>query len=159
MNRYLAALLVVLGVVGLLGVLAVGTGFANDENANDEDDGAKCSEATLDGMYLFAFDGSTIEGKDQGPFAVAGYDVFDGNGHVKSVDSFNANGSVGRKVHNSGTYTVKADCTGTATYGGGVKIDLFIAPDGSMYTWVQVKPKSDVTSGFELRGTAKRVGP
>src|SRR5215208_1818774 len=110
MKRYVAALLVIVGVVGLVGVLAVGTGFANDE-----DDGAKCSEATLDGMYLFAFDGSTIEGKDQGPFAVAGYDVFDGNGHVKSVDSFNSNGSVGRKVHNSGTYTVKADCTGTAT--------------------------------------------
>jgi hypothetical protein len=147
-----AACVVVL--VGVVGVLAVGTGFANDEEA----DGAKCSEATLHGTYLFAFDGSTIEGKDQGPFAVAGYDVFDGNGHVKSVDSFNANGSVGRKVHNSGTYTVNADCTGTATYGGGVQVDLFIAPDGSMYTWVQVKPKSDVTSGFELRGTAKRVG-
>ena len=151
-RRGLWAACVVL-LVGVVGVLAVGTGFANDE-----DDGAKCSEATLDGMYLFAFDGSTIEGKDQGPFAVAGYDVFDSNGHVKSVDSFNANGSVGRKVHNSGTYTVKADCTGTATYGGGVQVDLFIAPDGSMYTWVQVKPKSDVTSGFELRGTAKRVG-
>jgi hypothetical protein len=160
MKRYLAALLVVLAVVGVVGVLAVGRGFADEENADEENAaGAKCSEATLDGMYLFAFDGSTIEGKDQGPFAVAGYDVFDGNGHLKSVDSFNSNGSVGRKVHNSGTYTVKADCTGTATYGGGVKIDLFIAPDGSMYTWVQVEPKSDVTSGFELQGTAKRVGP
>ena len=158
MKRYLATLLVVLGLVGVVGALAVGTGFANDENANDEDDGAKCSEATLDGMYLFAFDGSTIEGKDQGPFAVAGYDVFDGNGHGKSVDSFNFNGQVGRKHHNSSTYTVKADCTGTVTYGGGVQVDLFIAPDGSMYTWVQVKPKSEVTSAFELRGTAKRVG-
>src|SRR5215216_6007462 len=162
MKRYVgAALLVVLGVVGLVGVLAVGTGFANDENANDEDDGAKCSEATLDGMYLFAFDGSTIEGKDQGPFAVAGYDVFDSNGHVKSVDSFNANGSVGRKVHNSGTYTVKADCTGATIYkSGGVRYttDLLIAPDGSMFTWVQTNPPERVTAGFELRGTAKRVG-
>ena len=159
MKRYLAALLVVLAVVGVVGVLAVGRGFADEENADEENAaGAKCSEATLDGMYLFAFDGSTIEGKDQGPFAVAGYDVFDGNGHGKSVDSFNFNGQVGRKHHNSSTYTVKADCTGIVTYGGGVKIDLFIAPDGSMYTWVQVKPKSEVTSAFELRGTAKRVG-
>ena len=156
MKRYVAALLVVLGVVGLVGVLAGGAGYAEgkgDENASR----AKCSEATLDGMYLFAFDGSTIEGKDQGPFAVAGYDVFDGNGHGKSVDSFNFNGQVGRKHHNSSTYTVKADCTGIVTYGG-VQVDLFIAPDGSMYTWVQVKPKSEVTSAFELRGTAKRVG-
>jgi len=137
-----------------VGVLAVGRGFANDEDAA----GAKCSEATLHGTYLFAFEASTIEGKDQGPFAVAGYDVFDGNGHVNSVDSVNFNGQVDRKVHNSGTYTVKADCTGTATYGGGVQVDLFIAPDGSLYTWVEVKSKSDVASGFELRGTAKQVG-
>jgi len=42
MNRYVAAVLVVLGVVGLVGVLAAGTGFAKDEN----DAGAKCSKAT-----------------------------------------------------------------------------------------------------------------
>ena len=35
---------VVLLVVGVVAVLAVGTGFAKDENA-----GAKCSEATLHG--------------------------------------------------------------------------------------------------------------
>ena len=145
MKRYLAALLVVLAVVGVVGVLAVGRGFADEENADEENAaGAKCSEATLDGIYLFAFDGSTIEGKDQGPFAVAGYDVFDGNGHVKSVDSFNANGSVGRKVHNSGTYTVKADCTGTVTYGPKEALDVFVAPDGSMFTFVQIKPRQPV---------------
>ena len=33
MNRYVATLLVVLGVVGLLGVLAVGSGFADEKNA------------------------------------------------------------------------------------------------------------------------------
>jgi hypothetical protein len=38
MKRYVAALLVVLGLVGVVGVLAVGTGFAEDENAA----GAKC---------------------------------------------------------------------------------------------------------------------
>jgi hypothetical protein len=37
---------------------------------------------------------------------------------------------------------------------------LFIAPDGSMFSFVQVKPTDQqVTSGFELQGTAKRVGP
>jgi hypothetical protein len=80
--------------------------------------------------------------------------VFDGNGKVETVSSGNANGEITRKEHVSGTYTVKADCTGTA-YGA---FDLFIAPDGSMFTFVQIKPKSNVTSGFELQGTAKRVG-
>jgi hypothetical protein len=103
----------------MLGVLAVGAGFANDENAAGE----KCSEATLHGTYLTAYDGVEITGNDQVPFAVAQYDVFDGNGEVR-----------------------------------GEQYDLFIAPDGSMYTFVQINPPESVASGFNLRGTAKRVG-
>src|SRR5215207_8210595 len=119
MKRYVAALLVVLGVVGLVGVLAVGTGFANDEDAA----GAKCSEATLHGMYLFAEDGVHIKGNDQVPFAVAGYEVYNGNGKVDSVFSSNFNGQVTHKEHASATNTVKADCTGTNTYTDGTRYD------------------------------------
>ena len=151
MKRYLAARLVVWGVVGLVGVLAVKTGFADDEN----DAGAKCSEATLHGTYLFAYDGVDVTGNKQVPFAVAGYDVFDGNGHAKTVFSVNFNGEITRKDSFSGKYTVKADCTGTS-YG---EFDLFIAPDGSKLTFVQIKPSQQVASGFDLQGTAKRVGP
>jgi len=81
-------------LVGVVGVLAVGTGFANDEDAA----GAKCSEATLDGTYLFAFDGSTSEGRDQVPFAVAGYQVFNGNGKANGVSSFSVNGEIFSKT-------------------------------------------------------------
>jgi hypothetical protein len=144
-----------LGVVALVGVLAVGRGFADDENGS----GAKCSEATLHGTYLFAFDGVEIKGNDQRPFAIAGYDVFDGNGHFKEVASTNFNGQVIiRKEHTPGTYNVKADCTGTGT-AAGTQFDMFIAPDGSKFTFVIIKPKAFVASGFEERATAKRVGP
>jgi hypothetical protein len=152
MKRYVAAILVVLGVVALVGVLAVGRGFADDENGA----GAKCSKATLHGTYLFAFDGVVIKGNDQLPVAFAGYDVFDGNGHFKTVASINFNGQIIRE-HHSGTYTVKADCTGTGTTGG-VQFDMFIAPDGSKFTYVYIKPKAGVASAFEERATAKRVG-
>jgi hypothetical protein len=153
-GMWTAGVVLVLLVVGA-SVLAGGAGYAEDNGDNgDEDAGAKCSEATLNGTYLFAHDGVKLEGSDQLPFANAGYDVFDGNGKVETVSSGNANGEITRKVHDSGTYTVKSDCTGTA-YGA---FDLFIAPDGSMFTFVQIKPKSSVTSGFELQGTAKRVG-
>src|SRR5919107_6428380 len=141
MNRYVAALLVVLGVVGLLGVLAVGTGFANDEKAA----GAKCSEATLHGTYLFAQNGIEIKGDEQRPFAIAGYDVFDGQGGVKGVASGNVNGEVFRKDPFSGTYTVKANCTGTVTFRGGAAAtqgDIFIAPDGSKFAFVRIDPES-----------------
>jgi hypothetical protein len=156
MNRYVAALLVVLGVLGVVGVWAVGAGYAKDENAAS---GAKCSDATLDGTYLFAEDGFFLTDNDQVPFALAGYQVYNGNGKVRGVQSGNFGGEVFRKDPFTGTYTVKADCTATVTYTGNEQFDLFLDPDGSKFTLVQVKPSDLVTSGFEPRATAKRVAP
>jgi hypothetical protein len=68
-----------------VGVLAVGTGFAKDGGDKDEDAGAKCSEATLHGTYLFAVDGFKVKGNNQGPTAAAGYQVFNGDGKVDQV--------------------------------------------------------------------------
>ena len=146
-------LLVVLGAAALL--TTDGAGYAKDENASR----AKCSKATLHGTYLFAYDGFGIKGNDQIPFAVAGYDVFDGNGNINSVSSFNVNGKITRNEHVSGTYSVKADCTSTAIYEDGTHYDQFIAPDGSKFTFVQTKPSEVVTATFEPRVTAKRVAP
>jgi len=144
-------ILLLLGV----GVVAVGAGFAKDENA-----GVKCSEATLHGLYVAAYNGVDITGNDQVPVAVAGHDVFNGNGKVVSVFTANFNGElVFRKDEFAGKYTVKADCTGTLTYPKlDVESDLFIAPDGSIFTFVQTNPPDQVAAGFELRGTAQRVG-
>jgi hypothetical protein len=161
MKRYLAALLVVLGVVGVVGIQAIGAGYAKDENAAAGRTfplKAQCSEATLHGTYLFAVDGFRIEGNDRVPFAVAGYEVYDGNGKFRGVQSVNDGGKVFRHERSAGTYTVKADCTATST-SGDTQTDLFVAPDGSKFTAVQIKPKFIVVSGFELQGTAKRVGP
>jgi hypothetical protein len=141
-----AACVLLLLLVGVVGVLAIGTGYAEDENASR----AKCSEATLDGTYLFAY--------EKVPFALAGYEVFDGNGHVKGVATTNVNGKITSKEPFSGTYTVKTDCTSTVRYTDGTQFDQFIAPDGSMVTFVQTKPSEWVTAGLEQRGTAKRVG-
>jgi hypothetical protein len=148
-----ACVVLLLGV----GVLAVGTGFAKDE-----DDGAKCSKVTLHGQYLLGYDGVEVTGSEQVPFAVAGHAVFDGNGNVEQVFSVNFNGEVfSNERLTDGMYTVKANCTGTSTFiseGVTYKADLFIAPDGSMYTFVQTNPPELVASGFTLRGTAQRVG-
>ena len=148
-----AGVVLVLLVVGA-GVLAGGAGYAEDNGDNgDENAMAKCSKDTLQGTYLFAHDGVVTEGPGKGPFAQAGYDVFDGNGKVDTVFSANFPGKIYHMEHApTSTYTVKADCTGTIG-----SQDLFIAPDGSMFTFVQTDP-STVTSGFELQGTAKRVG-
>jgi hypothetical protein len=148
-------LLLVVGAAALL--TTVGAGYAKDEDATSR---AKCSEATLKGMYLFAQNGVEIKGNDQVPFAVAGYDVFDGNGKVRGVSSGNFGGEVFRKDPFTGTYSVKANCTGTVTFRGGgsaTQGDVFIAPDGSEFAFVRTDPE-DVAAGIDSRVTAKRVG-
>jgi hypothetical protein len=157
MKRYVVALLVVLGLVGVVGLLPIETGYAKDEN-EDENAEARCSEATLDGRYLHAFNGHLTKGKDQRPFAIAGYQVFDGNGKSKGVSSFSVNGKITENEPFSSTYKVKADCTATQVVEAAIttEYDLFIAPDGSMYTFVQTDPGT-VASGFEPRATATRV--
>jgi hypothetical protein len=149
-----AGVALILLVVGAAALTTVGAGYAKDEDASR----AKCSEATLEGTYLFAYDGVEIKGDEQRPFAYAGYDIYDGSGKVKTVSSANVNGKITRNEPLSGTYSVKANCTGTLTFEDGTRYDQFIAPDGSMLTFVQTKPSEWVTSGFELRGSAKRVG-
>jgi hypothetical protein len=151
--RWLWTAGVVLLLVGLVGVLAIRTGYAEDENASE----AKCSEATLHGTYLFADNGFVIKDNEKVPFASSGYEVYDGNGHTKGVATTNVNGKIS-KEHFSGTYSVKADCTGSSTYTDGTRYDDYIAPDGSMETYVPTKPSNLVIAGLEQQGSAKRVG-
>ena len=158
MNRrglWAAGVVVILLVVVGAGVLTVGAGYAKGENTAK----AKCSEATLKGTYLFAQNGVEIKGDEQRPFAIAGYDVFDGQGEVKGVDSGNFNGEVFRNDRFTGTYTVKANCTGTVTFRDGAAIhgDIFISPDGSKFAFVGTDPEH-VGASIDEQVTAKRVG-
>jgi hypothetical protein len=148
--------LTLLVVVGAAALTTVGAaGYAKDENASR----AKCSEATLKGTYLFAQNGVRIKNNDQRPFALAGFDVFDGNGEVKGLASGNFNGEVFRNDRFTGTYSVKANCTGTLTIRDGAAThgDVFIAPDGSKFAFVRTDPE-DVAAGIDEQVTAKRVG-
>jgi hypothetical protein len=158
MNRrglWVGGVALILLVVGAAVLTSVGVGHAKDEDTSSSR--AKCSEATLKGTYLFAQNGVEIKGNDQKPFAIAGHDVFDGKGKVKGRASGNLNGETFRNSSLSGTYTVKANCTGTFTFTDGTRYDIFLAPDGSKFAFVRTNPEI-VTAGFELQGTAKRVG-
>ena len=119
-------------------------------------DPASCSLATLSGTYLFAFSGTNVAGGQAAPFAVAGYEVYDGAGGMRSVTTTNAAGKLERNVRQPGTYTVAADCTGTVTYADGTIYDLFLAPDGTSFVFVETNPER-VAAGFEPRATAQRV--
>lgn len=146
MSKRIAALALALPLV--LG--AAGSGHAAD-------DVAACALATLQGTYLFAFDGVRIEGDERHPFAVAGYEIYDGQGAMRSTVTSSDGGTPLRNVRMPGSYTVEADCTGTVTYADGTRYDLFLAPDGSRFVFIQTNPGT-VAAGFEPRATAQRVG-
>jgi hypothetical protein len=148
--------LLVVGVATLIavGLLAGAQGYAQGA---EDDSKATCSEATLDGTYLFAYDGVEIKDDEHTPFALAGYEVYDGKGQVISFSSSSTGGEISRNNAVPGTYTVNEDCTGAVSYEDGTHYDQFIAPDGSLFTFVQTDP-GVVAAGFEPEATAKRVG-
>ncbi|MFZ0393380.1 MAG: hypothetical protein WCF17_00735 [Terracidiphilus sp.] len=87
-----------------------------------------CSDATLKGTYSDQ-DTGTIVGL--GPFAGVNLDTFNGKGKLTISGISSVNGSVGAGTE-TGTYHVKADCTGTYTVsGGGLTIDAFFVIDQS----------------------------
>jgi hypothetical protein len=139
-------------LLGLLsaGVLSTGVGYADEAKQ-------RCSLATLHGTYLFGQQGLQVAGTDRIPIAVAGYEVYDGHGKVQGVATVSVNGTISRHVSYSGTYAVNKDCTGTLTTNANEHFDQFIAPDGSMFTFIKTDP-GGVLTGFETQATAKRVG-
>jgi hypothetical protein len=75
-----------------------------------------CSNAIIKGEYGFNFSGQFLGGPAAGPITGAGMLVFDGQGNLTEVDHIVSNGNPPPVQWRSatGTYTVNADCTGTA---------------------------------------------
>jgi hypothetical protein len=122
------------------------------QNTGLEPPGATCSEATLQGTYRFDYDGYEIRGNTVVPFSVAGYEVYDGNGHVRGVATTWVDGQiVSRNEPFFGTYTVNPNCTGTVTYTDGTRYRQFVLPDGSGFWFIQTSPPGVVAWGFEQR--------
>ena len=121
------------------------------------DSSARCSDATLHGTYNFATESTQISGPPpNGPFAYAGFVVYDGKGGDHEVYTISANGQVSRFVTETGKYHINSDCTGseadTARGFGTQHYDEFVSPDGSQFAYIQ----SD--DGIVSAGTLTRTG-
>ena len=120
--------------------------------------GDQCSLATLKGDYLYAQDGIILgnaAAKNQF-FAQAGREHFDGKGGMSGIYSGNFNGTIVRGSY-SGTFTMKADCSGTVTFADNLKqvynYDVFATQGGGEFVFVQTDPNS-ITSAYERRRAA-----
>jgi hypothetical protein len=144
--RISRSLAIMFGIV--VGVMTVQQGYAQGASKT-------CSLATLKGRYQFASSGYVVMNGAAVPLAVAGIDILDGNGNISSNSTLIVGGAVifQNLIVPNGTYTLKKDCTGTLTLGAsGVVLDIFVAPNGDAYDYVQTAP-----SGNILAGTIRRV--
>lgn len=92
----------------LAGVLIFGASVPSAE-------AQECSEATVEGDYAFAIQGTVAR---IGPIAASGITSFDGQGETNITGFINTrrNRFPAFEADIDGTYEVNADCTGSATF-------------------------------------------
>jgi hypothetical protein len=116
-----------------------------------------CSNATLKGTYLFAYDGWQIDADNvRKPFAFSGMEIYNGDGTMRGIYSGSTDGVVSQMVGYTGISTIHPDCTGEQTFtddptGAVTHYDIFVAPSGEEFTFVQTDP------GFVSAGSERRV--
>ncbi len=136
-KRKMLSLTTTLGVASVLALivgLASNKGILPKAHAGEESLGEKgCSEATLEGDYLFtglAFSPSGVLDPTR-PALVAGVRTFDGAGNLSQIQTASQGGVITSDVQAMGTYTLDSDCTGRMTIAGTAHWDIFVARDGS----------------------------
>ena len=92
----------------LAGVLIFGASVPSAE-------AQECSEATVEGDYAFAIQGTVAR---IGPIAASGITSFDGKGESQhhGLHQHGGTGLPAFEASIDGTYAVNADCTGSATF-------------------------------------------
>lgn len=111
---------------------------------------AACSNRTLFGTYNYEFNGSRDDGKVL--TREAGTEVYDGRGNLKVIASFNSvPGGVGTFQTARLTYVVYPNCTGVLSGDRGPYANIFVAPDGSSFTFVSI------VQGQQISGQERRV--
>jgi hypothetical protein len=119
---------------------------------------ATCSLATLQGTY--AWNAQSVQlaangaASTQVPFAVAGVETFDGQGHSRGFFSQAVNGKISSRIAFTSRYTTNPDCTGTETItdatGAVSHFDQYTVPTGSRLTFAETDP-GVTSSGVEVK--------
>ena len=112
MKRLISPMIVIVAFASMLILFAVPKRVLPIVQADDANEA--CTLTTLNGPYGFVITGTIV---GFGPLAIVGVATFDGAGNVSTDQTANANGNVFPE-HETGTYTVNSNCTGSSTVGG-----------------------------------------
>jgi hypothetical protein len=111
-----------------------------------------CSDSSIKGGYGFNVTGNNAQGGAQ--YILSGRFVADGKGHFAGTGTHTLSGKFGGRFHFTGTYTVAADCSGTASFiypdGNSAPLDIVIVSDGNEIYMIVA------ADGPMEAGTAKR---
>lgn len=129
----------------------------------DSEKGKECSEATLEGLYVFNATGFSIVAGVAQPRALVEFIRFNGNGTLSNpAVTLSINGAIfrGGGPGLAGNYSVASNCTGALAFGPpGPTFDLYVTPGGSqvhmIFTGGPV-PVLGVVPGV-LQGVAERI--
>lgn len=105
-----------------------------------------CSNATLQGSYIFFANGATGVSGSADRVAYAAMIVYDGKGNARFAAAY----ADGTEVTLAGKYSIDANCKGRVTYENGRTAVYFVAPGGDELVYV-------VTQGPVIASSAKRV--
>lgn len=142
-----------------LATAAATMAFVNSAGAAPDHAGLEtktCSLATLHGTYLFHGDGTAINDKGHVPLAYAGSFHFDGVGHLQGHITTNLDGLAISHIPFTGSYTMAADCSGTYEITNAIYNDLYAAPSGDEFTYVQTGEGPGGDHDLDVAATSAR---
>ena len=101
----------------------------------------QCSNASLKGAYGFQISSTVLPAGT--PRGVLDRINFDGNGHFADAVTFNDKGTITHR-HDTGAYSVNADCTGTIFPDTGGTIGIVVVQGGKEFYQLRTNPPNIV---------------
>ena len=101
--------------------------------AQDDDNGRRCSLQTLKGSYGTLFTGHVRDFPDPGqnPIVIEARDTYDGAGHLTETGASMLSGTTQFEATFTGTYTVNPDCSGSQELPGVASTKFQIVKHGT----------------------------
>lgn len=101
--------------------------------AQDDENGRRCSLQTLKGSYGTLFTGHVRDFPDPGqnPIVIEARDTYDGAGHLTETGASMLSGTTQFELTTTGTYTVNPDCSGSQELPGVASTKFQIVKHGT----------------------------
>lgn len=114
-----------------------------------------CSLQSFSGPYSYVFKGFNFKDvrndEHNQAFSAVGLLIADGNGNFTGTETASHGGAITRGRQYAGTYTMNADCTGTATFSGLGQMYFVMTNNNRNVDFIQTDEGTDVAGTAQLQ--------